>query len=101
MLYFRYAMGREMMIVARFVPKDKLSKKALKEVNRQRRVTWDFSPVTRTVGSRKLYNRKKIARSRDDNGPGDFNSMASDHTQPWASMASATFRKPAMLAPTT
>ena len=65
-------MGREMMIMARFVPKDKLSKKAQKELNRQRRVTWDFSPVTKTVDSKKLYNRKKNARNRDDYGLGVF-----------------------------
>ena len=59
-------MGREMMIMARFVPKDKLSKKAQKELNRQRRVTWDFSPVTTTVDSKKLYNRKRNARDRYD-----------------------------------
>ena len=58
--------GREMMIMARFVPKDKLSKKAQKELNRQRRVTWDFSPVTKTVDSKKLYNRKRKAQNRDD-----------------------------------
>ena len=61
-----------MMIMARFVPKDKLSKKAQKELNRQRRVTWDFSPVTKTVDSKKLYNRKRNARNRDDYGLGDF-----------------------------
>ena len=58
--------------MARFVPKDKLSKKAQKELNRQRRVTWDFSPVTKTVDSKKLYNRKKNARTRDDYGLGVF-----------------------------
>ena len=41
--------------MARFVPKDKMSKKAQKELNRQRRVTWEFSPVTKTVDSRKIY----------------------------------------------
>ena len=39
--------------MAKFIPKEKLSKKAQKELNRQRRVTWDFSPVTKTVDSRK------------------------------------------------
>ena len=58
--------------MARFVPKDKLSKKAQKELNRQRRITWDFSPVTKTVDSKKLYNRKRNARNRDDYGLGDF-----------------------------
>ena len=52
--------------MARFVPKDKLSKKAQKELNRQRRVVWDFSPVTKTVDSKKLYNRKRNARDRCD-----------------------------------
>ena len=54
--------------MARFVPKAKLSKKAQKELNRQRRVTWDFSPVTKTVESRKIYSRKRNAYDRDDDG---------------------------------
>ena len=66
-------MGREMMIMARFVTKDKLSKKAQKELNRQRRITWDFSPVTKTVDSKKLYNRKRNARDRYD----DYGASAS------------------------
>ena len=60
--------GREMMFMAKFIPKGKLSKKAQKELNRQRRVTWDFSPVTKTVDSRKIYSRKKKAQNRDDYG---------------------------------
>ena len=63
--------------MARFVPKDKLSKKAQKELNRQRRVTWDFSPITKTVDSKKLYNRKKNARDRyDDYGASVFRYLA-------------------------
>ena len=58
--------------MARFVPKDKLSKKAQKELNRQRRVTWDFSPVTKTVESKKLYNRKRNTQIRDEYGLGAF-----------------------------
>ena len=66
-------MRKEMMIMARFVPKDKLSKKAQKELNRQRRITWDFSPVTKTVDSKKLYNRKRNVRVRyDDYGTSVF-----------------------------
>ena len=73
MLYFPYAMRRELMIMARFVPKDKLSKKAQKELNRQRRTMWNFSPVTKTVDSKKLYNRKRNARDRyDDYGTSVF-----------------------------
>jgi hypothetical protein len=59
--------------MAKFVPKGKLSRKARKELNRQRRVTWEFSPVTRTGESKKLYNRKKNARDRyDDSGTSVF-----------------------------
>ena len=59
--------------MARFVPKDKLSKKAQKEQNRQRRTMWDFSPVSRAVDSKKLYNRKRNTRDRyDDYGASVF-----------------------------
>ena len=61
------------MIMAGFVPKEKLSKKAQKELNRQRRTMWDFSPVSRAVDSRKLYNRRKNTRDRyDDYGASVF-----------------------------
>jgi hypothetical protein len=66
-------MRREMIFMARFIPKKKLSKKAQKELNRQRRVTWEFSPVTKTVESRKLYNRKRNSHDRnEDYGMGVF-----------------------------
>jgi hypothetical protein len=61
------------MHMAGFVPKEKLSKKARKELDRQRRKTWDFSPVTRTVDSKKRYSRKKNARDRyEEYGTGVF-----------------------------
>ena len=64
-------MEKEVMVMARFIPKSKLSKKAQKELNRQRRTMWDFNPASRTVDSRKLYNRRKKARDRyDDYGTG-------------------------------
>ena len=73
MIQYLHAIGREMMIMARFVPKDKLSKKAQKELNRQRRTMWDFSPVRRAVDSKKLYNRKRNTRDRyDDYGASVF-----------------------------
>ncbi len=66
-------MGKEMMSMAGFVPRNKMSKKAQKELNRQRRVTWEFSPVTKTVESRKLYNRRKNSYDRhEDYGIGVF-----------------------------
>lgn len=59
--------------MARFVPKGKMSKKARKELDRQKRVTWRFSPVTKTVESKKLYNRKKNSCDRhEDYGTGVF-----------------------------
>ena len=57
--------------MAGFVPEEKMSKKARKEHNRRRRVTWVFSPVTKTVESKKVYSRKRRVRNRDDGGP-DF-----------------------------
>jgi len=47
--------------MTKFVPENKMSKKARKELNAQRRATWGFSPVTKKVESRKAYNRKRIA----------------------------------------
>jgi len=52
--------------MARFIPEGKMSKKARKELNRQRRVTWGFSPVTKAVESKKLYNRRKHSHDRDE-----------------------------------
>ena len=46
----------------KFIPREKLGKKAWKELDRQRRATWSFSPTTRRVENRKRYNRK--ARER-------------------------------------
>ena len=70
-------MEKEVMIMARFISKSKLSKKAQKELNRQRRVTWEFSPVTKTVDSRKIYSRKRKTRNRDDYGPGFYYAIPS------------------------
>ena len=77
MIQYIHAMRRELMIMAKFIPKGKLSKKAQKELNRQRRVTWDFSPVTKTVDSRKIYSRKRKTRNRDDYGPGFYYAIPS------------------------
>lgn len=54
--------------MARFVPKDKLSKKARKELSRQQRRMWEQSPVSRIVESKKIYNRKRSAHARYDDG---------------------------------
>ena len=57
--------------MAKFVPKEKMSKKARKELAVQQRTTWAFSPITKKVESKKLYNRnKKSHAGRDDYGMG-------------------------------
>ena len=50
----------------RFIPKEKLSKKARRELNAARRTLWAVPPVSKKVESKKVYNRKKSARLRDD-----------------------------------
>ena len=55
-----------MIAMAKFVPREKMGKKARKELDRLRRATWEFSPVTKKVESGKIYSRKRKARNRDD-----------------------------------
>ena len=53
------------------IPKEKLGKKARKQLDSEQRTTWTFSPVTKKVESKKLYNRKRKAHDRyDDYGMG-------------------------------
>lgn len=46
--------------MAKFISREKLSKKARKELNNQKRTVWAFSPTTKKVESKNLYNRKKV-----------------------------------------
>lgn len=43
----------------KMISKSKLSKKARAELNKQKRATWAFSPVSRVKQSKKVYNRKR------------------------------------------
>ena len=43
-------------------PYRKLSKKAQKKMNAQKRVSWGFIPVSRVKQSAKVYNRKHLDR---------------------------------------
>ncbi len=53
----------------KFVPKEKMSKKAQRKMAAERRGTWAFSPVTKKIDSKKTYNRKRISRTRyNDDG---------------------------------
>ena len=59
--------------MAKFVSREKLSKKARKELDNQKRTVWAFSPTTKKVESKKLYNRKKNARAwKNDFGMSAF-----------------------------
>lgn len=40
---------------------NKMSKKAKREYDKQKRTTWAFSPVSRIKPSKKIYNRKAAA----------------------------------------
>ena len=61
--------GREAMV--KFLSREKLSKKARKELDSQRRTLWQYSPVTRKIESKKRYNRKQKSHDRcDDCGMG-------------------------------
>ena len=57
----------------RFVPKEKLSKKARRAVNSQQRLTWQVSPVTKVFKSKKDYKRKQKSYDYlEDGGRGIF-----------------------------
>ena len=59
--------------MAKFISREKLSKKTRKELDNQKRAVWAFSPTTRKVESKKLYNRKKSARAwKNDFGMSAF-----------------------------
>ena len=49
--------------MAKFISREKLSKKARKELDNQKLAVWAFSPTTRKVESKKLYNRRKSAHA--------------------------------------
>ena len=48
----------------RFIPKEKMSKKARKALEAKKRAAWGISPVTKRVESKKVYSRKKNSRVR-------------------------------------
>ena len=49
----------------KFIPREKMSKTARRELDRRRRVLWAHSPVTKVVGSGKAYNRKRRGKPED------------------------------------
>ncbi len=70
--------------MAGFVPREKMSKKARREADRERRKTWAFSPVTRLKESKKRYDRKRKAHDRYDGyGMGSFFCPNAPHSGPF------------------
>lgn len=50
-------------MTTKFVPEDKMSKKAKKELNKRRRQTWgELSPVTRKPMNSRAYKRSKAVK---------------------------------------
>jgi len=54
--------------VKKFIPREKLGKKARKQLDSERRATWAFSPVTKKVEGNRHYDRKRKAHDRWDDG---------------------------------
>jgi hypothetical protein len=55
-------------ILKKFIPKEKLSKKVKKSENKKMRKTWGArNPVTRKPPNPKAYNRKKVQKGVDYN----------------------------------
>jgi hypothetical protein len=52
------------MTMNKYVPREKLSKKARKQLDSRQRAVWPCSPVTKKVESKKCYNRKKQTHDR-------------------------------------
>ena len=46
------------------ISKNKMSKRARRELDNQKRTTWGFSPVSRVKPSKKVYNRKRMRNPR-------------------------------------
>ncbi len=59
--------------MTKFIPREKLSKKARKALDIQRRTLWVVPPVAKRVESKKVYNRKKGAHTwKQESGRAPF-----------------------------
>ena len=52
--------------MTRFVPREKLNKKARRKLDLQQRRKWPFPPVTKTVESGKVYKRHQKSHDYQD-----------------------------------
>ena len=44
----------------KFTSEQKMGKRERSALNKSRRTTWEFSPITRVKPSKKLYKREKV-----------------------------------------
>ena len=64
----------------KFIPREKLNKKARRELDQQNRKTWEgINPVTKVIENKKAYKRAKIRNWTEDPKSGflfcyDYNS---------------------------
>ena len=58
--------------MTKFIPREKMSRKARKELDQSQRTFWTVPPATRKIESKKHYNRKrdKACCRYDVNGAG-------------------------------
>lgn len=56
--------------MSKFIPREKMSKKARKELDASQRTVWTVPPVTRKIENKKHDHRKKSCIRYDDYGAG-------------------------------
>ena len=54
--------------VKKYVSRGKLSKKAQKALNREKRVEWAFKPISRVIPNKKKEAQKKLRPEDNDSG---------------------------------
>ena len=59
----------------KFVSKEKLTKKAQKALNREKRVEWAFKPISRVIPNKKKDAQKKLRPEDTDSGWSFFEAL--------------------------
>ena len=52
--------------MTKFIPREKLGKKARRQLENQQRLLWPISPAAKTFESKKQYNRHRKSRDFQD-----------------------------------
>ena len=61
--------------MTRFIPREKLGKKARKLLDARQRRTWPVCPATKTIDSKKHYSRKRKSCEWDEGSVPSFHNM--------------------------